>query len=241
MEQVKRSVTTCGKLRALALMLFGILAIAGLALVVSASLAAAQQGTSYGSCNSPLVLVDQQHRLSSNYVPPDLVYPYNYGVPTTGYGELLRYGTAVNLSRMAADARASGVYLSLASGWRSYYTQALLYNHWSSVYGPGAGGLSAPPGASQHQLGTAVDLTNAYAGYGVSQSFGSSYAYNWLLKNARYYGFVLSYPSGSKYHTGYWWEPWHWRYVGVQNAMNIVNSGLGLQGYLERYGSLPAC
>ena len=241
MEQVKRSVTARGKLRALALMLFGPFAIAVLALVGSASPAAAQQGTSYGSCNSPLVLVDQQHRLSSSYVPPDLVYPYNYGVPTTGYGELLRYGTAVNLSHMAADARASGVYLSLASGWRSYYTQALLYNHWSSVYGPGAGGLSAPPGASQHQLGTAVDLTNAYAGYGVSQSFGSSYAYNWLLKNARYYGFVLSYPSGSKYHTGYWWEPWHWRYVGVQNAINIVNSGLGLQGYLERYGSLPAC
>ena len=241
MGQARRSVTAREKPRTLALTLFGLFGVALPALLVSASPAAARQGSSYGSCNNPLVLVDQQHRLSSGYVPPDLVYPYHYGVPTTGYGELLRYGTAVNLSHMVADARANGIYLSLASGWRSYYTQASLYNYWSSIYGPGAGGVSAPPGSSQHQLGTAVDLTNAYAGYGLSQYFGYSYAYDWLLRNARYYGFVISYPSGAKYQTGYWWEPWHWRYVGVQNAINIVNSGLGLQGYLERYGVLPYC
>ena len=202
---------------------------------------ATAQGTAYSSCNDPLVLVDQQHRLSPGYVPPDLVYPYYYGVPTTGYGELLRYDAAISLSQMVADAGADGVYFSLASGWRSYYTQNSLYNYWSSIYGLGAGGVSAPPGASQHQLGTAVDLTNAYAGYGLNQSFGYSYAYGWLLDNARYYGFVLSYPPGLQYYTGYWWEPWHWRYVGVQNALNITNSGLGLQGYLSSYGTLPNC
>lgn len=195
----------------------------------------------YGSCNNLLVLVDKDHRLSSGYAPPDLAYLSSYGVPTIGSSKLLRQGAAYNLSWMWAAARRDGVYLWVSSAYRSYYEQAGLYDYWTSVYGPGAGGVSAPPGASQHQLGTAVDFTNAYAGYGLNYSFGYSYAYDWLLQNARYYGFVLSYPPGLRYYTGYWWEPWHWRYVGPDNAQNIVASGLALQGYLDRYGVLPYC
>ena len=101
--------------------------------------------------------------------------------------------------------------------------------------------MSAPPGHSMHQLGTAVDFTNAEVGYGLYQSFASTSSYNWLLYNAGYYGFVLTYPPGGQQESGYIWEPWQWRYVGVQNALNIVGSGLSLQGYLSRYGVLPSC
>lgn len=202
------------------------------------STAAAQSGLPYGSGDHKLVLVDKQHRLSPSYYPRDLNYLYYWGVPTQGI-QLLRREAAYNLSRMTADARSDGVYMTVASAYRSYWQQARTYAYWESIYGPGAGGISAPPGASQHQLGTAVDFTNATAGYGLNRSFANSRAYGWLLNNAHRYGFVLSYPPGGYYETGYYFEPWHWRYVGPQNAKNIVNSGLGLQGYLERYGVRP--
>ena len=92
-----------------------------------------------------------------------------------------------------------------------------------------------------HQLGTTVDFTNAYAGYGLNNYFGYSDAYDWLLNYARYYGFVLTYPPGYEWQTGFTWEPWQWRYVGIQNALDIVNSGMTLQGYLEQNGVLPHC
>ncbi|MGF1470862.1 MAG: D-alanyl-D-alanine carboxypeptidase family protein [Rubrobacteraceae bacterium] len=200
---------------------------------------ASAQGLGYSSCNNPLVLIDRYNGMSPGYAPPDLTYLANYGVPTTGGGQLLRQEAAAALSNMVTDANASGVELVSSSAWRSYYTQASLYSYWSSVYGPGAGGVSAPPGHSMHQLGTTVDLTNAATGYGLYQSFASTNSYSWLLNNARYYGFVLTYPPGAN--TGYIWEPWQWRYVGVQNALNIAGSGLGLQGYLSNNGVLPNC
>lgn len=200
--------------------------------------AKAQSDLPYATGNHPLVLVDKQHRLSPYYYPRDLNYLSSWGVPTQGT-QLLRRGAAYNLSRMMADARANGAYMTVASSYRSYQEQARLYSYWTSIYGPGAGGVSAPPGASQHQLGTTVDFTNASAGYGLNRSFANTWSYQWLLQNARYYGFVLSYPPGGYSETGYYFEPWHWRYVGPQNAINIVNRGLGLQGYLERYGVQP--
>ena len=207
--------------------------------VQSPATAQGTAGTAYSSCNDPLVLVDRYNGLSSSYAPPDLVYLSYYGVPTTGGGQLLRHNAAAALSTMVADANAAGVELVSSSAWRSYYTQAGLYDYWTGVYGPGAGGVSAPPGHSMHQLGATVDFTNAATGYGLYQSFASTISYYWLLNNAGYYGYVLTYPPGTN--TGYIWEPWQWRYVGVQNALNVAGSGLGLQGYLDRYGTLPNC
>ena len=214
-------------------------ALAAVFVSVTVQSPATAQGSVYSSCNDPLVLVDRYNGLSPAYAPPDLVSLSYYGVPTTGGGQLLRYDAATALSNMVADANASGVELVSSSAWRSYYTQASLYSYWTGVYGPGAGGVSAPPGHSMHQLGTTVDFTNATTGYGLYQSFASTSSYYWLLNNASYYGYVLTYPPGAS--SGYIWEPWQWRYVGVQNAQNVVGSGLGLQGYLGRYGTLPDC
>ena len=208
-------------------------------MVVAIQRPAVAQSAAYSSCNDPLVLVDRYNSLSPGYAPPDLAYLSYYGVPTTGGGQLLRSDATTALSGMIADANAAGVELVSSSAYRSYYTQASLYDYWTDVYGPGAGGVSAPPGHSMHQLGTTVDFTNAATGYGLYQSFASTNSYYWLLNNARYYGFVLTYPPGAN--TGYIWEPWQWRYVGVQNALNIVGSGLGLQGYLDSYGVPPDC
>jgi D-alanyl-D-alanine carboxypeptidase len=71
--------------------------------------------------------------------------------------------------------------------------------------------------------------------------FGETSTYWWLEHHAWEYGFVLAYPRGKEAETGYQWEPWHYRYVGVENAQRLEESGLSLQEFLEREGIMPHC
>jgi D-alanyl-D-alanine carboxypeptidase len=193
------------------------------------------------SCDSLRVLVDPAHPLPPDYVPEDLVSLWAYGIPTLGEDMLLRREAAEHLSRLVSAAAADGEELVVASAYRSYRQQQGSYGRLTSVYGTGAGRISAPPGRSQHQLGTAVDFTNAWVGYKLRQSFGDTSASRWLTHHAPEYGFVLAYPIGKETQTGYRWEPWHYRYVGVENAKRLAESALSLQEFLEREGVLPRC
>ena len=193
------------------------------------------------SCDSLRVLVDQSHPLPPDYVPEDLVSLSAYGIPTLGEDMLLRREAAEHLSQLVSAAAADGEELVVASAYRSYLQQQGSYGRLRSVYGAGAGRISAPPGRSQHQLGTAVDFTNASVGYKLRQTFGVTSASWWLMYHAPEYGFVLAYPIGEETQTGYQWEPWHYRYVGIENAKRLVESGLSLQEFLEREGVLPRC
>jgi zinc D-Ala-D-Ala carboxypeptidase len=129
----------------------------------------------------------------------------------------------------------------VASAYRSYEEQQLSHARLMGIFGAGAGRTSATPGHSQHQLGTAVDFTNAAAGYQVWMPFAQTSAYGWLEHHAWEYGFVLAYPRGKEKQTGYQWEPWHYRYVGVQYARRLVESDLSLQEFLESTGTTPHC
>ena len=193
------------------------------------------------SCDDLRVLVDLSHPLPPDYVPGDLVSLWAYGVPTLGSDMLLRRDAAEHLSHLVAAATADGEELVVASAYRSYAHQQASHGRLASVYGAGAGGMSAPPGHSQHQLGTAVDFTNAWANYKLRQNFGVTRASRWLLDHAPEYGFVQAYPIGEEAQTGFQWEPWHYRYVGVENAARLQESGLSLQEFLEREGVLPLC
>ncbi len=194
------------------------------------------------SCDDLRVLVDQSHQLPANYAPDDLVPLWDYRVPTLGSGEmLLRREASEHLRRLIKDAAADGEELVVASAYRSYAHQQASYARLTSIYGTEAGEMSATPGHSQHQLGTAVDFTNAAAGYELWQPFGETSAYWWLKRHAREHGFVLAYPRGKEAETGYQWEPWHFRYVGTRNAQRLEESGLSLQEFLTREGVLPRC
>jgi zinc D-Ala-D-Ala carboxypeptidase len=194
------------------------------------------------SCDDLRVLVDRSHTLPPDYAPDDLVSLSEYRVPTLGGGEmLLRREAAGHLRRLVKDAAADGEELVVASAYRSYAHQQASYARLTSIYGTEAGEMSATPGHSQHQLGTAVDFTNAAAGYEIWDYFGDTSAYSWLKDHAREYGFVLAYPSGKEAETGYQWEPWHYRYVGTKNADRLEESGLSLQEFLTREGVLPRC
>ena len=194
------------------------------------------------TCDDVSVLVDRSHSLSPDYVPKALVPLQDYRVPTLGSDVLrLRREAAENLGHLVEGATADGEELVVASAYRSYEEQQLSHERLMSVFGADADGMSAAPGHSQHQLGTAVDFTNAAAGYQVWMPFAQTSAYGWLEHHAWEYGFVLAYPRGKEKQTGYRWEPWHYRYVGVQYARRLVESDLSLQEFLESTGTTPHC
>ena len=194
------------------------------------------------SCDDLRVLVDRSHSLPPDYVPEDLVPLWAYGIPTLGGGEMFLQREATgHLRLLVEDAWADGQELVVASAYRSYADQQVSHARLASIYGAGAEKMSAAPGHSQHQLGTAVDFTNAAAGYEVRRAFGSTTTYSWLRENAPEHGFVLAYPNGEAAETGYRWEPWHYRYVGLRNAERLEDSGLSLQEFLAREGVLPRC
>ena len=194
-----------------------------------------------GRCDDPRVLVDRTHALPAGYAPDDLVSLKNLGVPVLGRDALLRREAAENLARMVTSAAAAGEELTVASAYRSYEDQRTSYERLVSVFGRDADKTSAPPGHSQHQLGTAVDFTNGIVGYELLQGFGRTSASLWLKEHAHEHGFVLAYPSGRGRDTGYHWEPWHYRYVGAENARRVREGPLDLQGYLKQQGVLPSC
>jgi D-alanyl-D-alanine carboxypeptidase len=194
------------------------------------------------TCDDVRVLVDRTHSLSPDYVPKDLVPLQDYRVPTLGSDVLrLRREAAENLGHLVDDAEADGEELVVASAYRSYEEQQLSHERLMSVFGADADGMSAAPGHSQHQLGTAIDFTNAAAGYQVWMPFAQTSAYSWLEHHAWEYGFVLAYPRGKEEQTGYLWEPWHYRYVGVEDAKRLQKKNLSLQEFLEHEGEMSHC
>jgi len=193
------------------------------------------------TCDDLRVLVGRSHPLPPDYAPGDLVPLPAHGVPTLGGRELmLRREAAEHLGSLSEAAAADGQELVVASAFRSYIDQRTTYERLQSIYGSGVDALSATPGHSQHQLGTAVDFTNAAAAYQVQQSFGSTSAAGWLYEHATGYGYVLAYPPGED-GTAYDFEPWHYRYVGVDNARRLEKSGLTPQKFLVREGIPPEC
>ncbi|WP_053058098.1 M15 family metallopeptidase [Rubrobacter aplysinae] len=172
-----------------------------------------------GSPDELLVVVDRHNGLPPGYEPDKLVLLHPRNVPTLGGGSMkLREPAARAASRMIGAARKDGIELLVSSAYRSYEAQVVSYGRLTAIYGERAKNFSAPPGHSEHQLGTVIDVSNSDTNYRLIQHFGETAASEWLHHNAASYGFVLSYPREAEEHTGYSWEPWHYRYIGKENA-----------------------
>lgn len=159
--------------------------------------------------------------LSENYIPRELATIDGLYVSKVNGGNLLFHAKALPfLEKLIVKARSVGIELQVASAYRSFGTQGSLKAEYKVVYGAGtANQFSADQGYSEHQMGTTVDFTTPQVG-DVSLAFQNSPAYDWLKKNAYQYGFILSYPEGNDY---YKFEPWHWRFVGVELASKIYS------------------
>ncbi len=178
-----------------------------------------------------LVLINKKIRLPQNYVPSDLVVVEGFG------SARLRSEAAGKLLEMFAAAKSENINLTIVSPYRSYQDQVSVFNSWVASAGlKSAETFSAHPGFSQHQLGTAVDV-GAVGKSTFSDSFGKTLEGVWLATNGYKYGYVMSYPAGKEAITGYSYEPWHFRYIGVGNAQSMVNAGLILEEYLQKFGT----
>lgn len=132
------------------------------------------------------------------------------------------------LYEMFAAAQADGYYLYVASGFRSYDFQNMLYNNYVAMDGKAnADTYSARPGHSEHQTGLAFDLNQ------VADYFAYTPEGIWLADNCWKYGFIIRYPLGKEAQTGYKYEPWHVRFIGKDNAEKVYKSGLCLEEYLN--------
>jgi LAS superfamily LD-carboxypeptidase LdcB len=159
--------------------------------------------------------------LNENYAPERLKQIDQDDI-LVGKGDLYFLAGAIDhLEELIAAAAQDGVDLKIVSAYRSFDHQTELKGQYTQVYGTGANTFSADQGYSEHQLGTTVDLTTPTVG-GTYTSFKDTEAYQWLLANAHKHGFILSYPEGNEF---YVFEPWHWRYVGVDLARDLNRSG----------------
>jgi D-alanyl-D-alanine carboxypeptidase len=183
--------------------------------------------------------VTQERPLPASYEPRDLVWTTAGGAASQG-AQAVRRLVVPDLEAMFAVARADGVTLGLLSGYRSYATQAALFD--GGVRQQLARGAAddaeavvrasrfrARPGHSQHQLGTTVDLTSPEIGNGLGQRFGDTRAGRWVRARAWEFGFVLPYTELGEPRTGYAPEPWHVRWVGRELAALLM-----ADGYLDR-------
>lgn len=193
------------------------------------------------SCDDPRVLVGKRNALPPGYQPGDLVSLMAYGVPIHGGDKLLREGAAEPLSGLVSAANAEGHELLVTSAFRSYFEQEQNFAHFTGIYGDDAEIVSAPPGQSQHQLGTTVDFTNAEVGYQLLPAFGETNASKWLEANAHEHGFIITYPDGDEQGTGRQWEPWEYRFVGEGLAEKIHESDMSLRKFLTEEGVRPLC
>lgn len=158
-----------------------------------------------------LTLTDKKHFLEPDFVPNDLIPLKTNDLYLLNRNDLsLRIPVEKALQEMSSAAQNDGIVLLVSSTYRSYDYQAKLYDRNVRQLGKEvADRESAPPGASQHQLGTAVDFGS------ITDDFIYTKQGQWISENASKYGWSLSFPDGYEDVTGYRWECWHYRYLGV--------------------------
>ena len=178
-----------------------------------------------------LVLVNKYHTVSKDYKPAGMVKMDN---KMTTYADLeLKKEAYDAYKQMYKDACDLGFDLKVCSAYRQYSTQISLYVNSLKNRGRETTNLrSAYPGRSEHHTGLALDITSKSMGMTLSQDFADYDDGKWLNENCQEYGFILRYPKGKTEITGYAYEPWHFRYVGVDIAKDIMARGITLEEYV---------
>jgi D-alanyl-D-alanine carboxypeptidase len=170
-----------------------------------------------------------------SYAPPDLVtVPVAHDNPA-----IMRSAASAALVAMFAAGAAEGAgQMQIQSSYRSYPVQVRVYNGWVSSKGKAqADQQSARPGFSEHQTGLAVDISTVPLKCSLAACFGTTPQGEWLVANAWRFGYLLRYPADKTAVTGYEYEPWHFRYIGIPLATELHTEGVET---LEEFFGLPA-
>ena len=179
--------------------------------------------------NSIDVLVNKYHYLPSDFVPDNLVVTDKYSK-----GNIKLVDEAYNaFKRMATDAEKENLKLRIISAYRSYDYQKNLYNNYlKNDTQENVDNYSARPGFSEHQTGLAIDIDNeviSYDKFHLTQEFG------WMKSNCYKYGFILRYDINKENITGYQYEPWHYRYVGLKISEYIHRNNITFEEYYHEF------
>ena len=170
-------------------------------------------------------LVNKNNKLNKYYRPYDLV---KISESFSNKNKYLRYEACKNFEKLSNDAEKLGYRIIAVSTYRSYFYQRELYNHYLKTLGKIADNTSARPGHSEHQLGLSVDVEGSNFDY---NKFEKTPEFKWMINNSYKYGFILRYPKGKEHITGFKYEPWHYRYVGVKLAKIIHDKEITLEEY----------
>ena len=173
------------------------------------------------------VNVIEKPKTPGTYIKGILIVNKKYSLPAN-YNPGVDQTASTALKQLQQAASTAGHNIPLISGFRSYSRQQTLYNNYVARDGQAlADTYSARPGHSEHQTGLAFDVGK------LDDNYGSTPAGIWLKENCHKYGFILRYPKGKESITGYQYEPWHIRYVGVEHATKIMNQNITLEEYLN--------
>ena len=185
----------------------------------------------------------------TNKMPDDYTFDTKECGSATAVNKTLQTVACDAFLAMQKAAAADGVTVWMQSGYRSVKYQTSLYERKTKYYldkgydnataKEKAAAVVNPPGYSEHNCGLAADL-NSPEHTGLDEGFEKTAAFRWLCEHAGDYGFILRYPKDAEDKTEIIYEPWHWRYVGVENAAKINASGLCFEEYIETLQSIAA-
>lgn len=181
------------------------------------------------------VLVNKDYSLPIGYRPEDLVIPdVKFSFDEKHEKKYMRKEAGEALATMFNAASEEGVEIVAVSGFRSYERQEQLYT--AEIAASGAEHAQqaiAEPGKSEHQTGLTMDVSSAENSFNLNQDFGETKAGKWLAEHSPEYGFIIRYPEEKESITGYMYEPWHLRYVGIDVAKDIQSLGLSFEEYVQ--------
>jgi D-alanyl-D-alanine carboxypeptidase len=187
------------------------------------------------------VMVNKTIRLPIDYKPSDLVYPdVAFIFDEKVEKRMMRKEAAEALESMFSAAEEDGIMLAGVSGYRSGSTQKALFERYVRRDGEEtASRYSARPGHSEHQTGLAMDVSGTTGKCAATDCFADTDEAAWLDEHAREFGYIIRYPEGKEEITGYKYEPWHLRYVGIELSQEIASQGITLEEY-EQNIATPA-
>ena len=181
------------------------------------------------SLGGNLFLVNKEFMIGADYVPEDLVMP---DVKKTSSAVLMRAEAARALEELFAAAKEDKITLTAVSGYRSYQTQRAIYQRRKRAAGQAhVNRFVAVPGASEHQLGLAMDVGQKHKIH-LERSFADTEGGKWCRENCWRFGFILRYDEPWEEITGYKYEPWHFRFVGKEYAKEIHDADIPLETWL---------
>lgn len=174
------------------------------------------------------LIVNKFYSLPSDYQPAKLVKIKNwYAYDSAKQMDEEAYYAFISMYNAAKE---EGLSLVINSSYRTYQEQEEIYNDYKNRYGSEyADGYAARPGHSEHQTGLVIDIA-IDSGYD-NTTFDTSPKYAWLQNNAHKYGYILRYPKDKEHITGYSYESWHYRYVGIEIATYIYEHNITFDEY----------